>query len=76
MNQGYLFPPILRKWLPDGDLGWFIIDAVEQMDLGKIYAKTISGFLKYISFKNALISMGYPYLIPFEKVRECLFIQH
>jgi len=36
-EQGYLMPPSLREWLPDGDLAWFILDAVEQMDLGQFY---------------------------------------
>ena len=38
-EQGYLLPPDLREWLSEGDLVWFIIDAVEQMDLSKIYGK-------------------------------------
>jgi len=38
-EQGYLLPPDLREWLSEGDLVWFIIDAVEQMDLSKIYSK-------------------------------------
>ena len=31
-------PPSLREWLVEGDLAWFILDAVEQMDLGEFYA--------------------------------------
>ena len=30
--------PSLRDWLPEGDLAWFILDAVEQIDLGEFYA--------------------------------------
>jgi transposase len=37
-EQGYLMPPSLREWLAEGDLAWFILDAVEQMDLDKFYA--------------------------------------
>jgi len=37
-EQGYLMPPSLREWLPEGDLAWFILDAVDQMDLGEFYA--------------------------------------
>jgi len=37
-EQGYLMPPSLREWLAEGDLVWFILDAVEQMDLGEFYA--------------------------------------
>ena len=31
-------PPSLREWLAEGDLAWFILDAVDQMDLDKFYA--------------------------------------
>jgi transposase len=31
-------PPSLREWLAEGDLAWFILDAVEQMDLREFYA--------------------------------------
>jgi transposase len=37
-DQQYLMPPSLREWLPEGDLVWFILDAVEQMDLSGFYA--------------------------------------
>jgi transposase len=30
-------PPSLREWLAEGDLAWFIMDAVEQMDLNEFY---------------------------------------
>ncbi len=36
-EQGYLMPPSLREWLGEGDLAWFILDAVEQMDLRGFY---------------------------------------
>ena len=29
-------PPALQDWLPEGDLAWFLLDAVAQMDLAKI----------------------------------------
>lgn len=38
-NQGYLLPPSLADWLPEGHLAWFIIDAVEQIDLELFYRK-------------------------------------
>src|SRR3989304_1710220 len=37
-EQGYLMPPSLRDWLAEGHLAWFILDAVEQMDLAAYYA--------------------------------------
>ena len=38
-DQAYLLPPSLRDWLPEEDLAWFILDAVEQMDLSSLYAR-------------------------------------
>lgn len=37
-EQGYLMPPSLREWLAEGDLTWFILDAVDQIDLNEFYA--------------------------------------
>ncbi len=37
-EQGYLMPPSLQEWLPEGDLAWFILDVVEQIDLKEFYA--------------------------------------
>ena len=37
-EQYYLMAPSLREWLAEGDLAWFILDAVEQMDLDEFYA--------------------------------------
>jgi len=37
-EQGYLMPPSLREWLAEGDLAWFILDGVEQMNLDEFYA--------------------------------------
>src|SRR5919106_1042003 len=33
-DQPFLLPPDLRDWLPDGHLAWFILDVVDQLDLG------------------------------------------
>lgn len=35
-DQQYLLAPSLRDWLPEGDLAWVVIDAVEQLDLTRI----------------------------------------
>ncbi|MCA1677989.1 MAG: transposase [Actinobacteria bacterium] len=37
-DQELLLPPSLREWLPDGHFAWFVLDAVEQMDLSSFYA--------------------------------------
>lgn len=36
-NQAYLLPPSLADWLPEGHLAWFVLDAVEQIDLQPFY---------------------------------------
>ena len=38
-NQAYLLPPSLRDWLPDGHLAWFVLDAVDQLDLQPFYTR-------------------------------------
>jgi transposase len=38
-ETGYLLPPSLQDWLPQGHFAWFIIDAVNHMDLTKLYGK-------------------------------------
>jgi transposase len=36
-EQGFLMPPSLREWLPEGHLAWFVLDVVEEMDLAGFY---------------------------------------
>ena len=38
-KQMYLMPPSLEDWLPEGDLAWFILEAVGQMDMTPFYAR-------------------------------------
>ena len=38
-NQSYLLPPSLADWLPEGHLAWFVLDAVEQIDLWPFYER-------------------------------------
>ncbi len=38
-NQTYLLPPNIKEWLPENDLAWFLLDAVERMDLSGFYRK-------------------------------------
>jgi transposase len=33
-NQAFLLPPDLRDWLPANHLTWFVLDVVDQLDLG------------------------------------------
>jgi hypothetical protein len=36
-EQAFLLPPSLRDWLPKDHLAWFVIAAVDQMDLSGFY---------------------------------------
>jgi transposase len=36
-DQELLLPTSLRKWLPEGHLAWFVIDAVAALDLRPFY---------------------------------------
>jgi transposase len=36
-EQSFLMPPDVREWLPARHLAWFVIDAVEEMDLDAFY---------------------------------------
>jgi transposase len=38
-EQAFLMPPSLREWLPQDHLAWFVIEAVEEMDLREFYAE-------------------------------------
>src|SRR5215216_6809113 len=37
-EQELMLPPSLREWLPDDHLAWFVLAAVEEMDLASFYA--------------------------------------
>ena len=36
-EQALLLPPSLREWLPAGHLAWFVLEVVEELDLGAFY---------------------------------------
>jgi hypothetical protein len=36
-DQELLLPPSLREWLADDHLAWFVLDAVDAIDLGGFY---------------------------------------
>jgi transposase len=38
-DQAFLMPPSLREWLPEDLLAWFVIEAVEEIDLEEFYAE-------------------------------------
>jgi hypothetical protein len=37
-DQELLLPPSLREWLPEDHLAWFVLEAVEELDLEAFYA--------------------------------------
>src|ERR1041384_6347604 len=37
-EQSFLMPPDVRDWLPENHLAWFVLAAVEEMDLYPFYA--------------------------------------
>jgi transposase len=37
-DQPFLLPPDLRDWLLEGHLAWFVLDVVDQLDLGPFLA--------------------------------------
>ena len=42
-DQAYLLPPSPRDWLPEGDLVYFLLDVVKELDISAIVAKYESG---------------------------------
>src|SRR5579884_2623851 len=36
-GQSFLLPPDVRDWLPEGHFAWFVLDAVEELDLESFY---------------------------------------
>jgi hypothetical protein len=43
-EQELLLPPSMRDWLAEDHFGWFVLDAVERLDLEAFYASY--GFVK------------------------------
>jgi transposase len=37
-NQQYLMPPSVSEWLAEDHLVWFLLEVVDELDLGKLYA--------------------------------------
>jgi transposase len=37
-DQAFLLPPHVREWLPADHLAWFVLDVVDQLDLGPFLA--------------------------------------
>ena len=39
VDQGFLLPPDVRDWLPEGELVWTVKDVVESFDLSAFMAR-------------------------------------
>src|SRR4051795_4787235 len=37
-EQSFLMPPDVREWLPEDHFAWFVLDAVESMELDAFYS--------------------------------------
>jgi len=55
-DQQYLMPVSLRDWLPADDLAWFVLDAVNELDLGPIYARYRSDGWGAPAFEPAMMT--------------------
>jgi len=54
-NQAYLLPPSMVDWLPQDHLAWFVLDAVEQIDLKQFYKKYRSDGVGNSAFNPSLM---------------------
>ena len=62
-DQAYLLPPSLKDWLSEGHLAWFVLDAVEQIDLSEFYKKYrtdgVGNSALHLSMMVALLMYSY-----------------
>jgi transposase len=62
-EQMFLMPPSLRDWVPDDDPVWFVIEAVERMDLTAFYedynAEGVGGKAYHPSMMVSLMLYAY-----------------
>ena len=59
-EQELLLPPSLREWLPMGHFAWFVLDAVEQMDLSGFCAGSRKTWRSSAGRSSARPSSGRP----------------
>src|SRR4030043_969166 len=57
-EQMFLMPVSLKEWLPENHLAWFVLDAVETIDLSKFYLKLRSdGWGRAASDPRMMVSL-------------------
>jgi transposase len=71
-NQAYLLPPSLTDWLPQGLLAWFVLDAVDQIDLTDFYRKYRTDGVGNTAFNPAMMAalLIYSYCIGVRSSRQ------
>ena len=55
VDQGFLLPPDVRDWLPEGELAWTVKDLVESFDLSAFYRSYRSNGQGAAAFDPALM---------------------
>ena len=55
VDQGFLLPPDVREWLPEGELAWTVKDVVESLDLSAFYRSYRSNGQGAAAFDPALM---------------------
>ena len=51
-------PSSLREWLADDDLAWFILDAVDQMELGVFCAVYRNDGRGVAAYDPSIVNLG------------------
>lgn len=64
-DQQFLLPPDMRQWLADDHLVWFVLDAVEQLDLTAFRARRRLGGAGRAAFDPAMMVglLAYAYAV-------------
>src|SRR3954467_3254599 len=59
-EQSFLMPPDVREWLPEDHFAWFVLEAVEAMDLDVFYAAYRSDGHARLAFDSAVMAGAQP----------------
>jgi hypothetical protein len=70
-DQPFLLPPDLRNWLPAGQLAWFVLEVLDQLDLAPIYrAHRDDGTATRLRPKTLLGVLLYAYCVGVRSARQ------
>jgi transposase len=56
-DQAFLLPPSLRDWLPGDHLAWFVIEAVDQIELSAFFAAYRSDGLGRAAYEPSMVAL-------------------